>query len=575
MYGSVPLGVVITTLHGVIVWANGAAERTLRQGEQSLVGRTLGSLRTTGDQDLSAYRSALLAGEPVSREELVQRVDGTEVWLRLHFSVLRDADAGAHLIALFEETTDQHRLERALHDRELAFRALSEATPGTAILLFDRDRRHVVVEGEPTLMPAGLERKRVLGATIESAASPANRARLTRMYDDALAGRVETAEMHRNGRWLEITTAPVRDEAGTIAGGLTVLRDITDRVSDKRDHEQRARRIQLLETVAERANQAMSSREVLRACLELVCTYTKKAVGHVYLPADDGTRLVSSGVWYGDLVGPMGDFLEATRSQSFVPGEGLVGTVFASAEPRWVDELATDPWFTRRELAVKAGLKGGGAFPIVMGDEVAAVVELYATEHEAADEFLRDVVATVGVQFGRTFERERFESTLKKRASCDETTGLLNRRGFIAAAAERMERAQDEDRDLVLFFAEVDGLTDINERLGPTEGEAAIAAAGAVLRSAFGPSDVLSRLGGDEFVVLAEIDPVAIAETRARIVEHAQRMNEGKTRRFHLALDVVTTTVFADGVAEITEYLTTGDALMADARRIRKAKRDA
>lgn len=179
------------------------------------------------------------------------------------------------------------------------------------------------------------------------------------------------------------------------------------------------------------------------------------------------------------------------------------------------------------------------------------------------------------MQFGRTFERERFESTLKKRASCDETTGLLNRRGFIAAAAERMERAQDEDRDLVLFFAEVDGLTDINERLGPTEGDAAITAAGAVLRSAFRPSDVLARLGGDEFVVLAEVDPAAIAETKARIVEHAQRMNEGETRRFYLALDVVTTTVFADGVAEITEYLTTGDALMAEARRIRKAKRDA
>lgn len=574
MYGILPLGVVVTTLRGVIVWTNGAAERMLGGGEGSLVGLSLGSFRAPGAQDLASYRAALLNGEHVVCEERAQRFDGTEVWFRIHLSLLRAAD-GVHVVALCEDTTDRRRLELAVSLRELGYRAVTGATPGTAILLFDRERRHLIAEGEATLGPADLGRERIIGERIDDVASPANRARLVRQYDEALAGRSETAEMCRNGRWLEITTGPVCGDDGVVTGGITVVRDITERVADKRELEDRVRSIRLLESIAERANQAMSSREALRACLELVCTHANKAVGHVYLPADEGQCLVSSGIWFGDLVGPITDFLQATRTETFVPGTGLVGSVFASGAPRWIDDLAGEACFTRRAHAVKAGLKSGGAFPIMMGDEVAAVVELYASERQTADERLKEIVATVGVQIGRAFERERYELTLKRRASCDEATGLLNRRGFIATAAERMLAAQDENHDLVLFFTEIDGLTAINELLGPADGDAAIAAAGAVLRGAFRPSDLLARLGGDEFVVLAEVEPSQIAETKARILEHVQRMNENPARRFDLALEIATTTVFADSAAEIAEYLTTGDALMADARRARKAKRAA
>jgi two-component system cell cycle response regulator len=56
---------------------------------------------------------------------------------------------------------------------------------------------------------------------------------------------------------------------------------------------------------------------------------------------------------------------------------------------------------------------------------------------------------------------------------------------------------------MLLFFIDVDGLKQINDSFGHSEGDLALTRTVEVLATTFRDSDVLARIGGDEFAALA------------------------------------------------------------------------
>lgn len=85
----------------------------------------------------------------------------------------------------------------------------------------------------------------------------------------------------------------------------------------------------------------------------------------------------------------------------------------------------------------------------------------------------------------------------------DELTGLLSRRGFFETVGETRQRARRLGAPVLLLHAELDGLRQVEDRLGHAAGDALVTAATDVLRLTFRDSDVLARLASDEFVALA------------------------------------------------------------------------
>jgi diguanylate cyclase (GGDEF)-like protein len=92
---------------------------------------------------------------------------------------------------------------------------------------------------------------------------------------------------------------------------------------------------------------------------------------------------------------------------------------------------------------------------------------------------------------------------LSNLAFTDELTGLYNRRGFIPLTERQMRLGRRSNREMLLFFVDVDGLKRINDSFGHSEGDLALTRTADVLRTTFRDSDVLARLGGDEFAALA------------------------------------------------------------------------
>lgn len=88
-------------------------------------------------------------------------------------------------------------------------------------------------------------------------------------------------------------------------------------------------------------------------------------------------------------------------------------------------------------------------------------------------------------------------------ALMDDLTHLYNRRAFYALAAQQLKVMRRNAHGLLLFFADVDHLKQINDTYGHREGDLALVRTAGALEHTFRDSDIVARLGGDEFAVLA------------------------------------------------------------------------
>jgi diguanylate cyclase (GGDEF)-like protein len=148
-----------------------------------------------------------------------------------------------------------------------------------------------------------------------------------------------------------------------------------------------------------------------------------------------------------------------------------------------------------------------------------------------------------GAQLARTMrhaiERQRVRSLLEDQLLRDELTGLYNRRGFTTLAAQDVRLARRGKQDLLLAFADLDGLKVINDTLGHAEGDRALRDVAGILRSTFRESDLLARIGGDEYAVLVRgCEPNAVVVLRHRLNEELIAFHSRAKRRYRVSISL-------------------------------------
>ncbi len=135
-------------------------------------------------------------------------------------------------------------------------------------------------------------------------------------------------------------------------------------------------------------------------------------------------------------------------------------------------------------------------------------------------------------------ERHRGLENMRRMSFVDELTGLLNRRGFHSLALQHIKIAQRSDRELILFFADLDGLKQINDNFGHTEGDRALKTIASIMKSTLRSSDLIARFGGDEFTILAIDAPQHnIENILARLRYQLEKSNQSN-QHYQLALSI-------------------------------------
>jgi diguanylate cyclase (GGDEF)-like protein len=162
--------------------------------------------------------------------------------------------------------------------------------------------------------------------------------------------------------------------------------------------------------------------------------------------------------------------------------------------------------------------------------------------------------------------REEAERELRRQASTDGLTGLLNRREFEQRSGDYLALAGRYHDPLALLLVDLDHFKQINDERGHAAGDRALQVFGDVLRHCVRRGDLACRFGGEEFcVLLSRADGKAAAtfdrRLRAELARRAEADAIGHALTFSSGL-----TCLRSGESNLEAALRRADAALYQAK---------
>ncbi|AFM43364.1 diguanylate cyclase (GGDEF) domain-containing protein [Desulfosporosinus acidiphilus SJ4] len=170
--------------------------------------------------------------------------------------------------------------------------------------------------------------------------------------------------------------------------------------------------------------------------------------------------------------------------------------------------------------------------------------------------------------------RKNAEEILKKYASTDELTGLLNRRSGKIILDNAIERAKAENTDLAVSFCDIDGLKYVNDTFGHEEGDWYIIAIAEAITSNLRKGDFAFRYGGDELILIFN----NCDEEKSRII--VKRINNSIERKkiefekpYNMSLSIGTVHLLSKDNTSADDLIAEADNLMYEEKKRKKVQR--
>ncbi|HET8554903.1 MAG TPA: GGDEF domain-containing protein [Rhodanobacteraceae bacterium] len=336
----------------------------------------------------------------------------------------------------------------------------------------------------------------------------------------------------------------------------------------------REQELRVLQDISTATNLSPSVRDTFHHALGRLCEYMAWPLGHAYFVEthDGATRLKSTTLWHVQDPEKMEPFRAATEALDLAVGEGLPGMVCQSGKAIWLPDVDSKTFFVRKASAAASGIRAGCAFPVLIGEETAAVIEFYTERSVAPDTALLKLIGQVGTHLGRAIERQRAENRLIHDASHDPLTALPNRSLFLDRLNQVIARGKRNPQILfAVLFIDLDRFKIINDSLGHFAGDDLLTQVGHRLQNALRGDDTiaanhaaahtgtLARLGGDEFTVL-----LSDIKDPSDAVRVANRLGEALRHPFVVDGQEIYTSA-SIGIASSTSGYETAEAILRDA----------
>ena len=95
-------------------------------------------------------------------------------------------------------------------------------------------------------------------------------------------------------------------------------------------------------------------------------------------------------------------------------GQGLPGQVCSTGKPMWIEDLSSEQDFPCRALSTPCQLRTAFAFPIMLGEEVCGVIEVFSIRSLKPEPWLLSIMGEFGKQMGQFVARKRLEDRLRQ-----------------------------------------------------------------------------------------------------------------------------------------------------------------
>lgn len=353
----------------------------------------------------------------------------------------------------------------------------------------------------------GVERQPARASRLDHV-DPADRAAVRTMLDRIEAGLAGVDadpcefRVRRSGagvRWLRLQVV------GTLAGGAIVAGILVDITAAK----QAATRERFNFALTQYLIGADGIDEAVVKILRLVCDELGWEWGAFWALDDGASVLRCRYVWHVPRRA-LAPFMRASHSLAMKPGQGLIGSVWATGAARWVEDVSTHPHLMRADVARECNLQSAYFFPVTFvasdGRLVRpGVLEFFSEQQRQSDAQLPGLAVSISAMIAQAVERMTQQERIRVRAQTDEMTGLSNRSHFHDLLDDMCDGIAPTDTFGVLYI-DLDRFKPINDDFGHEAGNVLLTEFARRLRALAPPGWRVGRLGGDEFALLSAMN---------------------------------------------------------------------
>ncbi len=259
---------------------------------------------------------------------------------------------------------------------------------------------------------------------------------------------IESEVTCRDGRTFIRRLVPYRGNNEQVDGVVITLVDITARIRREeqylRERQQTEKQLRewnrtlesqvterteilsILQDITRTANEARTVDEAMQLAVRRIAQYNRWEIGHLWqideTAANDNSSFTSTGLWHADEAlnrDSLEEFQRLTEQMHIQPGAGLVGKVIQSGETLWTDQLA-DNMDPRSQCFDRLSLHTWIAVPVIIQNEIVAVMEFFSIEDAIPDRRFLEIVRDIGIQLGQVIQRMRLERIVADVASAEQ-----------------------------------------------------------------------------------------------------------------------------------------------------------
>lgn len=152
--------------------------------------------------------------------------------------------------------------------------------------------------------------------------------------------------------------------------------------------------------------------DAMRRLIEVICGRDGWELGVFWVADRTDGMLRCTQLWH-PLSLHFPQFTSATERLELLAGAGLPGRVWSSGKSEWLPDADRDDSVIRALKASHEGLRSSVAFPVLLRGQVHGVMQFFSLKYRERDEGVMQLMAGIGTQLGRFFEREIAEETLR------------------------------------------------------------------------------------------------------------------------------------------------------------------
>ena len=350
--------------------------------------------------------------------------DGSYKWLSWTYTPFAQ-EGLIHGVA--RDVTESKLSELVLRESQrFLLQQIAETTPNI-LYIYDLElKRNIYINREFTkVLGYTAEEIEAMGeAVIKNLIHPEDFARFPQHFQELeLASEGEIFEIeyrmrHANGEWRTFVSRDTLFAQASNGKPFQILGTATDITSRKQAEDE----IRLLLATTQAINDCENFQDALGEILRLISRTIGWDIGEAWIPAFGGTVLKYVQGGYGcdreavvalqhrDLE----EFVQHSEQLTFAANVGLPGRIWSSGQPEWIEDVSdTQEVFLRSSIAASTGLKASFGVPIVVDNQVLAVLVFFKRNKSSQDLRLIELVKAVATQLGLFWQRKHVEAALR------------------------------------------------------------------------------------------------------------------------------------------------------------------